>query len=143
EELRLVGRERELRELGDAFDATFSGRSVTVRVSSLSGLGKSSLVRHFLDEMDRRGDVVVLRGRAYERESVPYKAVDSVVDALSRHLVDLQDRSEAIALPDEIWALAHVFPVLRRVRRIDEVPAASVGDPQVVRQRAFGVLRDL
>ena len=46
-------------------------------------------------------------------------------------------------LPKEIGALAHVFPVLRRVEGIDELPAAPAGDPRIVRQRAFGVLREL
>ena len=139
----LVGREPQLRELRSAFDATGDGRAISVRVAGLSGLGKSAVVHHFLDEIEGRTDVVVLRGRAYERESVPYKAVDSVVDALTRHLIELQDTAQAIELPEEIWALAHVFPVLRRVRAIDETPAAPVGDPQVIRGRAFGVLREL
>ena len=33
--------------------------------------------------------------------------------------------------------------MLRRVQSIDEVPQASVGDPQLVRLHAFGVLREL
>jgi serine/threonine protein kinase len=143
EEARLVGRETHLLALKDAFEATREGRPVAVRVSGRSGLGKSSVVHQFLDEIEQRSDVLVLRGRAYERESMPYKAVDSVIDALTRHLMDLQGRDEAFALPSEIWALAHVFPVLRRVQSIDEVPQASVGDPQIVRLHAFGVLREL
>ncbi|HEX4446241.1 MAG TPA: AAA family ATPase, partial [Polyangiaceae bacterium] len=139
----LVGREAQLRELERAFDAAGEGRAISVRVAGLSGLGKSAVVHHFLDEIERRGDVVVLRGRAYERESVPYKAVDSVVDALTRHLIELQDTAEAVALPADVWALSHVFPVLRRVRSIDEIPASSVGDPQIIRAQAFGVLREL
>ena len=55
----------------------------------------------------------MLRGRAYQRESMPYKAVDSIVDSLIRHLMDLQSRKEAVELPREIWALSHIFPVLR------------------------------
>ncbi len=139
----LVGRERQLRDLRAALDGVRRGASVSVRVSGRSGLGKSAVVHHFLDAVEREGAAVVLRGRAYERESVPYKAVDSVVDALTRHLLERQDRPEAIDLPAEVWALAHVFPVLRRVRSIDEIPAASVGDPIVVRQRAFVVLREV
>ncbi len=139
----LIGRDAALRDLHDAFEATREGRAVAVRVNGLSGLGKSVMVHHFLDKLDRRSDVLVLRGRAYSRESVPYKAVDGVVDALSRHLMDLQARGEELALPKNIGALAHVFPVLRRVEGIAELPQATAGDPQMVRQLAFGALREL
>jgi serine/threonine protein kinase len=137
----LVGREEHLSALNDALEATQEGRSIAVRVSGPSGLGKSAVVHHFLDGLERRGDVLVLRGRAYERESVPYKAVDSVIDALSRHLIE-QQRVGEIVLPAGIGALAHLFPVLRRIESIDEVPQEA-GDLQLVRQRAFGVLREL
>ena len=141
--LRLIGRDASLRDLHDAFEATREGRAVAVRVNGLSGLGKSVMVHHFLDKLERRSDVLVLRGRAYSRESVPYKAVDSIVDALSRHLIDLQGRGEPLELPKNIGALAHVFPVLRRVPGIEELPQATAGDPQMVRQLAFGAMRDL
>jgi hypothetical protein len=139
----LVGREQQVQALHEAFEATRAGRSIAVRVPGLTGLGKSAVVHHFLDELERRGHVLVLRGRAYERESVPYKAVDAVIDALSRHLMALHERGDPLALPGDIAALAHVFPVLRRIHGIDEIPQASVGDPQLVRQRAFAGLREL
>jgi eukaryotic-like serine/threonine-protein kinase len=139
----LIGRESALRELQDAFEATQEGRAIAVRVSGLSGLGKSVMVHHFLDSLDRRGDVLVLRGRAYSRETVPYKAVDGIVDALSRHLIDLQGRDESLELPKNLGALAHVFPVLRRVAGVSALPQGTAGDPQMVRQLAFGAMREL
>ncbi len=144
EATRLVGREAQLLALKEALDATRDGRSIAVRISGLAGLGKSAVAHHFVDELEKSDEVLVLRGRAYQRESMPYKAVDSVVDALSRHLMDAQARTgSAVALPGEIWALSHVFPVLRRVQSIEDAPQASVGDPQVIRQLAFGALREL
>ncbi len=139
----LIGREPALRALQDAFDATRDGRAIAVRVSGLSGLGKSVMVAHFLDTLDRRGDVLVLRGRAYSRETVPYKAVDSIVDAVSRHLIDLQARDDSFELPKNLGALAHVFPVLRRVVGVAALPQSTAGDPQMVRQLAFGAMREL
>jgi hypothetical protein len=132
----------EVRALADAFEATANGRSVAVRVTGRSGLGKSSLVYHYLGELDsleRRGQVLVLRGRVYERESMPYKAIDSVIDALTRYLMEQPE----LPLPNAIGALAHLFPVLRRVPRIDAFPKTAAGDPQVLRQLAFGALREL
>ena len=62
----LIGREPELRDAaGSASRRRADGRAVAVRVGGLSGLGKSVMVHHFLDGLDRRSDVLVLRGRAY------------------------------------------------------------------------------
>ncbi len=139
----LVGRSAELRSLHEAYVAARTRGSVVVRVRGPSGMGKSALVQHFLDGLVTRSDAVILRGCAYERESVAYKAVDGVVDALSRCLVAFEQRGEGIALPTDVWALACLFPVLRRVESIAAVPVRSVDDPQRVRQRAFGALRAL
>src|ERR1700687_2796940 len=95
-EAPLVGRGAQLRALRDAFEATRAGRSVTVHVSGRAGMGKSALVRAFLDGLARRAEAVVLRGRAYERESVPYKTVDAVIDALSRPLMHLSDSDKSL-----------------------------------------------
>ncbi|HTB74361.1 MAG TPA: protein kinase [Polyangiaceae bacterium] len=139
----LVGRASHLDALNDAFQVTREGRPVAVRISGLSGLGKSAVAHRFLDDLEHRSDVLVLRGRAYEREAVPFKAVDSVIDALSRHLMRVQADANPLPLPDDMWALAHVFPVLQRVESVGEPPRVSTFDPQVVRQRAFEVLREL
>ncbi|MFW5921535.1 MAG: serine/threonine-protein kinase, partial [Polyangiales bacterium] len=81
-----VGRERQLRELREVYEATRLGAPAVVHVRGPSGVGKSALVRCFLDELHAEHDAVVLAGRCYERESVPFKALDSVIDALSRYL---------------------------------------------------------
>jgi serine/threonine protein kinase len=139
----IVGREAPLRALRDAFEVARTGRSITVLVGGPSGMGKSTVVQHFLDELVERGEAVVLRGRAYERESVPYKGVDSVVDALSRYLMRLSDREDSLTLPHDVWALARLFPVLRRVPSIASMEEPVAGDPTRMRRRAFFALREL
>jgi hypothetical protein len=139
----LVGRETHLRALRAAFDASLSGRSVTVRVRGGSGMGKSAVVSHFVDLLSERGEAVVLRGRAYERESVPYKAVDGIVDSLTRHLMRLEDTERPLAIPPDIGSLARIFPVLRRARSVADVTEGPAGDPQRLRHRAFAALREL
>ncbi len=139
----IIGREAELGALREAFDAAARGRLVTIRVHGGSGMGKAFLVDSFLDDLVERGEAVTLRGRAYERESVPYKALDSVVDALSRYLTRLADADTPAHLPREIGALARLFPVLRRVDSIAAAPEPGPGSPQAIRRRAIAAMREL
>jgi Cdc6-like AAA superfamily ATPase len=84
---RLVGRERELAALCDAFDDVRRGSAIVLCVEGMSGIGKSALARHFVAKVRSEiEDVGVLSGRCYKREAVPYKAMDRVVAELSRFL---------------------------------------------------------
>ena len=74
---------------------------VTVRVRGHSGMGKSALVNGFLDGLVERRDALVLRGRSYAHEAVPYKAVDGVIDALSRYLISVPD--DDLSVDDAHW----------------------------------------
>jgi len=140
-----VGREDHLASLERAFRETKEGRPVTVFVNGSSGLGKTALVRHFLKELRQHEEVVILTGRCYERESVPYKAFDSVIDALSRYLKRQPPSVAEALMPRDILALARLFPVLQQVdaivrarRRVLDIP-----DSQELRRRAFAALREL
>lgn len=106
-------------------------------------MGKSALIRTFLDEQVERHQALVLRGRAYERESLPFKAVDAVVDALSAHLKRAAKQGTPVPLPDDIGLLAKVFPVLGRVPGVTSSSQDVSREPTNVRRRAFGVLREL
>jgi serine/threonine protein kinase/tetratricopeptide (TPR) repeat protein len=145
-ETAFVGRERQLAELHDAFRVTREGQTVTVYVHGYSGMGKSALVRTFLDQLKREaGNAIVLQGRCYERESVPYKALDGVVDNLSKHLTSLpQARAEAL-MPRNSLALARVFPVTLQVDAIFNARSArrETSDLFTLRRQAFGALREL
>ena len=110
--ITLVGREPHLWALSEALGELEGGHSVLALVHGLSGMGKTSLVRHFIEIVrERHPDVLVLEGRCYEREAVPFKAVDSLVDALARHLVRLPEVEAAALLPRDLSALARLFPV--------------------------------
>lgn len=143
---RLVGRENDLRLLREALAATTSGRATVVHVYGRSGVGKSVLVERFLDEVVSAIDEpVVLTGRCFEQESVPYKALDDLIDALADHLSELGPAESARLVPDEAAILARVFPVLRRVEAIGG-PGHSepeIPDRQELRRRAFAALREL
>ena len=92
------------------------------------GAGKTALLRSFLDARIERGDAVVLAGRCYERESVPFKAFDSVADALSRILRKLPRAETFWLLPRGIHELARVFGAERRA---DGLPGGRVPQPDI------------
>jgi eukaryotic-like serine/threonine-protein kinase len=139
-----VGRTDELAVLRGAYEDLERGRTVSVLVQGPSGVGKTALVRHFTDEAMARG-ALVLSGRCFERESVPYKAFDSVIDALARHLRRLSDVDVAALLPRYPDLLVRMFPVLGAVPAFSSAPVARgpLGDPHEQRNQAFAALREI
>ena len=69
--------------------APVAGEPRVVLISGVSGAGKSALVSRFLDEIAADGQAMVIPGRCYERESVPFKAVDDLIDNLCQRLAAL------------------------------------------------------
>ena len=108
-----VGRETELAELRRQFE-TSAERAVGVLVQGESGIGKSDLAREFLRRLGSlRPDLVVLAGRCHERESVPYKAFDGIVDSLGRHMNGLSDAEAERVLPIDAGAPGQGLPRAR------------------------------
>ena len=130
----------------EAYERTKEGCAVAVLVRGSSGVGKTALIRRFLEDVKRRdAGTVILTGRCYEQETVPYKALDSLVDALSHYLKKLPQTEVEGLLPRDLLALARLFPVLRQVeavalarRRVVAVP-----DSLELRRRGFGAMREL
>lgn len=146
DESSFIGRERLLAELHDAFSATREGETVSVYVHGNSGMGKSTLVRTFLDQIrEQTTKPIILQGRCYERESVPYKALDGVVDSLSKQLASLRHKRAEALLPENSMALARVFPVMLQVDAIFNARSArpETVDLFTLRRQAFGALREL
>jgi hypothetical protein len=141
-----VGRDKELAILGEAFFDSQRGRAVSQLVVGESGQGKSALVRRFLEVLEAKDrKAVVLQGRCYEREAVPYKAFDRIIDALSRHLFRLDPVDAALMVTRDVALLARLFPVLKRVEAIARLPEPreSLQSPQELRRRAFSALREI
>ena len=141
-----TGRETELAWLHQQYEQAMAGAGASLLlVRGASGLGKSALVRRFLGELvDGDSPPVVLEGRCYERESVPYKAMDSVIDEFSRFWRRLPGEEAGRLLPLEPSLLPVLFPVLARVPVVARARVEVLReDPQTQRSRAFGALREV
>lgn len=139
------GRAREMSILMEAFQQMERGRMRIIHLRGAVGMGKSQLVRRFLREVHRKAPTaLILQGRCFEQESVPFKAMDSLVDALSRHLRRMEPQKRAAILPSHINALARLFPVLHPfVPPTRQAPKEFAPDYHQLRHRAFQALRDL
>lgn len=138
-----VGRGPEMTELRLALGSALAGQAAAVLVGGPSGIGKSSLVVKFLQDVAKRGrGIVVLRGRCYEQESTPFKTVDGLIDGLGRYLSTLPDGEMLELVQDGVDELSQLFPALRRVPGLP--PPLSVSTPQdmvATRRAAIGELR--
>lgn len=142
---QLIGRENQLAQFADAkqcFEQT--GEQLTVFISGKSGEGKTTIAERFIASFDQTS-AVVLGGRCYDRESVPFKALDSFVGALVQHLLSMTSDVVTNMLPDDIGILAQVFPELNRSDVVASIPQDSLDgfDQQQVRARAFNAMRIL
>ena len=188
----LLGRDAPLAALLAAQAAVAPGAPITVHVRGRSGMGKTTIVHHFVRAL-RRGDVgpggrppaargprapeasrppppscepprnapaggpeapktvrsphrtswppldgpddaadrpggppaLVLSCRCHEREWVPYKVFDSLIDALTTYLRKLPRAVCATLLPADIADLTVLFPVLNRVAAIAQASALA------------------
>jgi eukaryotic-like serine/threonine-protein kinase len=142
-----VGRSSELGALGATFEESVRGRLATVLVCGESGIGKSYLVRRFMGTVRAaHPNAMLLEGRCHEREAIPYKTLDGIVDALSRRLSRMPAMEVAALLPTRRTLLARIFPVLLRVPQLAQEHTKGESEPgpgSDLRQRAFVALRDL
>ena len=140
-DLSFVGRTRELDQLVRAFERS-QRHPVVVQLSGPPGIGKSVLLRRWLGDIHRRGPApLVLASRCYENESVPYPALDDLVDRLSGHMRHLADDDVKALRPRNFAALAMMFPVLAPFRLgPDVMPARDSAQLQI---HGFAALGDL
>jgi serine/threonine protein kinase len=140
---QLVGRAVQREQLAGAFARARAGRATVAMVGGRSGMGKSSLVQHFLEQA-RAQRALVLAGRCYEREELPHKSFDPLMDALSAYLLTQPEGELRELLPANVAALARLFPSLRRVPAIAEtLGKGEVVDPLELKRRAYGAFRQL
>ena len=86
---------------------------------------------------------MILEGRCSEREQVPFKAVDGLIDDLARYWRQLPDSEANALLPRSANLLARLFPALGRVPVVANAPfGREIADALELRNRAFAALRE-
>lgn len=145
EDLALIGRRGIVAELEDAFAAGRRGEAVAVYVHGESGMGKTAFLRAALRHLVAERGALVLAGRCYKREMMPFKALDGVLDSLSRDLRSRTPREVEVVLPRHLRDLTRLFPVLLRVETIARIAerGEESADRPTRRQRAFAALREM
>ena len=136
----------ELSVLGESLARVAQGAPVTVLVEGPPHSGKSALVDAFGDWASAQPDTVVLRARCHPRETLPYKGLDTVVDALTEYLLSMPPDQAASIVPEDIKATVELFPVLSRVHSIRRVSLSASPIPELPGDgpgRAFAALKVL
>ncbi|MER2563129.1 MAG: serine/threonine-protein kinase [Myxococcaceae bacterium] len=126
-EVTLIGRADVLSRLQQA------SAPAAVWLHGPPGMGKSSIVRHFLREQ-RDDGALVLTSRCFEHESTPFKTIDGLVDGLARWLTTAPQQLET-----QVANLARSFPVLRPLVKVP----ASDSPPERHRHESAIALREL
>lgn len=140
-----LGRERELGLLAEAWDDALNGDSVVFTVSGPSGIGKSELIRRFVESPSVAQSGMVLSGRCHPQESLPFNALDGVVDDLATNLSRLSVQELQAIRPAGLDALVRLFPALARVPGflpLEPAPFRDRATPEL-RKAAFVALKEL
>jgi serine/threonine protein kinase/tetratricopeptide (TPR) repeat protein len=140
----LVGRDKDLEHLHDAFLGATHGTMRIVHVFGASGIGKSSLVRRFLSSTGQDDDVLVLQSRCHPQEAVIFNAIDGLIDQLAREIEQRLEAEARVLTFSQHEALLRVFPVLGQTLTFSSgASELSVPDGQELRRRAFLALGEV
>jgi serine/threonine protein kinase len=141
-----VGRTAERERLLHALAETSAGRQRTINLIGPSGVGKSALLRRFEAELLAADPgALVLHGQCHEYETVPYKALDGVMDALSKWLKTQPGELVKTLLPADTRLIATTFTVLERVSAVRHAhrAARATQHPQEKRFALLSAVREL
>ncbi|HKU41647.1 MAG TPA: AAA family ATPase, partial [Polyangiales bacterium] len=141
-EQELVGREAELALLAELLARAELGRGTFALVQGPSGIGKTALLRAFVEHATERG-AWVLVGRCYEKEHVPFNAFDEAIEELARLLRRRAPNSLDVYRPRRAQLLSLVFPSLRLLELKRGSDALLPVDPAEQRAQALGALLEL
>jgi hypothetical protein len=136
---RFFGRHPELVQLAGALDSADAGRTNSILVEGPSGIGKTALVRAFL-ETAQAGRCTVLRGAARPQELVAFRAFDAVIDDMAAVIESLPDETRRAVVANLSPSLARSFPVLVSLPGVVVDRAAPGLEALEARREAQGAL---
>ena len=128
---RFQHRTEELREALEIWRHTCTHRKPqALMISGAPGSGRTRLIRELIKRVRKSGGTA-LKTRCYEWESVPLRAVDALVDNLTRVLRRAEYPLLRRLAQEDLSQLAAVFPTFLRVDALDVVAAEPKrADPQ-------------
>lgn len=140
-----VGRTAELGMLQAAWREVQRGQGQATVLLGESGIGKSAIVAELVRRVgEEEPDLLTLVGRCAARESVPFKAVDGIVDGIVQHLRGLRSCDTPRPPPELVATLGRAFPVLCRLGGAASSASDEADiDPREQRLRLFAAMRDL
>ena len=132
----LAGRAEPLAQLRAAWQRVLGGEAQLVLVTGEAGVGKTRLIRTFLDAATSRKQAAVLRSRCFERAPVvPYCAVAEMLASALADPTDAAERVLASADPQQLADIARLCPGVRELRPDLPVPVPLAGEED--RRRLF------
>ncbi len=136
-----IGRVTQLDSLHQSLTLARERASRLVVVRGPSGIGKTALTSCFLDQVRSRDpSVLVLYGRCYERETVPYKGVDMAIDRLASVLEAWPEAKRRLVLESSVELAGEIFPRLKLALGSTQPP---VDDAFTLRTRATRAIKTL
>jgi eukaryotic-like serine/threonine-protein kinase len=145
----VLSREAERSALDGALAAVAPGRPGVVEVVGGPGMGSTTFVGAWTEDVDESGRGTTLATRCDPRESIPFRALDGLVDGVSRRLMAEPAATRAALSVPGLSTLRGLFPVLSSVpdlawgATLPPREAPLVDGPIVRRDEAAGALRVL
>src|SRR4051794_32872077 len=81
-DVRMIGRDRELRVITELVDDVAAGRSARLALSGVSGVGRSTLVHRVVAAAHARGVAAAVASCSPVEAEVPYGAVSQLIAGL-------------------------------------------------------------